>query len=171
MAEGAKSVYAADVSYGQIPQRRGHWLDRLPAMDADIAAMRTALSVSGSKTGNVEGLAALVLAPVARPVIAVRHLEPERFTPGADLPLVLTGAGSLSVQLFYRHVNQGERWRSMAMTASGDDMRAAIAGSYTNSPYPLQYYFVLQQQAQAWMYPGFNASLSNQPYYAVWKRG
>jgi hypothetical protein len=57
------------------------------------------------------------------------------------------------------------------MTREGDDVRAAIAGSYTNSPYPLQYYFVLETVGQAVMHPGFNATLSNQPYFAVWKRG
>ena len=34
MAERARRVYAADVSYGEIPQRRGHWCDRLAAIDA-----------------------------------------------------------------------------------------------------------------------------------------
>ncbi|HSS13822.1 MAG TPA: hypothetical protein VLL04_08010, partial [Rhizomicrobium sp.] len=53
MAEGAKSVYAADISYGRIPQRRGHWLDRLPAMDADIAAMAALLS--GAAEGPLSG--------------------------------------------------------------------------------------------------------------------
>ena len=84
---------------------------------------------------------------------------------------MLNGAGDASARLFYRHVNHGERWRSLAMSQEGDSFRAAIPGAYTNSPYPLQYYFVLQSGAQAALYPGFNASLSNQPYFAVWKRG
>jgi hypothetical protein len=140
-------------------------------MDADIAAMRKALLGAGSRTGNVDGLAALVAAPAPRPATAARHLAPDHFTPGADLPLVLTEVGDVSAQLFYRHVNHGERWRSIAMTQEGDTTRTAIPGSYANSPYPLQYYFVLRNATQVWMYPGFNASLSNQPYYAVWMRG
>jgi hypothetical protein len=35
----------------------------------------------------------------------------------------------------------------------------------------LQYYFALQRGADAaWLYPAFNSTLSNQPYYAVAKR-
>src|SRR5665213_309979 len=34
----AKSVYAADVSYGRPEFRRGNWADRLAAIDADLAA-------------------------------------------------------------------------------------------------------------------------------------
>jgi hypothetical protein len=113
----------------------------------------------------------LVAQPLARPATPIRHIPPDRFTPGADLPLVMSVSGEASAELFYRHVNQGERWRSMPMLEQGDTLRAAITGDYTRSPYPLQYYFVLRNQRQAWMAPGFNASLSSQPYFAVWKRG
>jgi hypothetical protein len=109
--------------------------------------------------------------PPARLMTEAHHVPVERFAPGSDLPVVLSGAGSASAQLFYRHVNHGERWRSLAMSQEGDSFRAAIPAAYTNSPYPLQYYFVLQNGSQAALYPGFNASLSNQPYFAVWKRG
>ncbi len=169
MAERAKSLYAADVSYGSIPQRRGHWADRLAAIDADLAAM-TKL-VGAFAVAAKFGPSTPTTTPAARPVIALRHLPPERFTPGADLPLVMTAGAGITAELFYRHVNHGERWLSMAMSEVGDTMRAAIPGDYTRSPYPLQYYFVLRNQTQAWMYPGFNATLSNQPYFAVWKRG
>ncbi|HEX4635333.1 MAG TPA: hypothetical protein VH189_04075 [Rhizomicrobium sp.] len=168
MSERAKAVYVADISYGSIPQRRGHWSDRLAAMDADLAAM--AQAVGSPHKAALSGPGLLVTKPAVRPVTSVRHVAPDRFSPGGDLPVVMR-AKAEGVELFYRHVNHGERWRSVAMTQSGDDMRASIPGDYTRSPYPLQYYFVLRQGAQAWMYPGFNASLSNQPYYAVWKRG
>ena len=169
MAARAKNVYAADVAYGDIPQRHGHWSDRLAAMDADIVAMRTAVAAQpGGDT--IPALAAIAMPP-PRPVPDVRHTAPDRFTPGADLPLALTAGQGVAADLFYRHVNHGERWRSLGMTEFGDGMRAAIPGDYTNSPYPLQYYFVLRRAGQAWFHPGFNATLSNQPYFAVWKRG
>ena len=170
MADRAKSVYADDVSYGSTPQRRGHWSDRLAAIDADLSAMAKVVGSAASHQGAIGGHGALVTKPAARPVAAVRHLAPEHFTSGGDLPLVMR-AKAEGAELFYRHVNHGERWRSVAMSPSGDDMRAAIPGDYTRSPFPLQYYFVLRNEAQAWMYPGFNATWSNQPYYAVWKRG
>jgi hypothetical protein len=46
---------------------------------------------------------------------------------------------------------------------------ATIPGDYTQSPYPLQYYFELHSKtAGAFLYPGLVLpSLSNQPYYVV----
>src|SRR5207249_3684502 len=38
MAERADAIYSADISYGDIPIRRGHWADRLPEIDRDLAA-------------------------------------------------------------------------------------------------------------------------------------
>jgi hypothetical protein len=164
MAQRARGVYAADVSYGEIPQRRGHWSDRLAAIDSDLAAMKSVIAAEpGSETADPP--------PPQRLVTQAHHIPPERFAPGADLPIVLEGAGDVSARLFYRHVNHGERWLSMAMSQEGDTYRAAIPAAYTSSPYPLQYYFALEKGAQAALYPGFNASLSNQPYFAVWKRG
>jgi hypothetical protein len=170
MSARAGAVYVSDVSYGAIPQRRGHWSDRLAAIDADIAAMAKAVALTKAAITPSGNLSQLVQQPPARPATG-RHLAPEHFTPGGDLPLVLTGAGDAAGQLFYRHVNHGERWQSLAMSQEGDSLRAAIPGDYTRSPYPLQYYFALLRGGQAWMSPGFNASLSNQPYFAVWKRG
>jgi hypothetical protein len=47
---------------------------------------------------------------------------------------------------------------------------APIPASYTASPYPLQYYFEFQRGGQSWSHPGFNANLSNTPYYLVFRR-
>jgi hypothetical protein len=76
-----------------------------------------------------------------------------------------------AVRLYYRHVNQAERWVSADMQSGHEGYRAAIPGDYTQSAYPLQYYFELQRGMDAaWLYPAFNATLSNQPYYAIAKR-
>ena len=130
--------------------------------------MQTAIA---AQPGNDAAVPASIAVPPPRPASDIRHIAPDHFRPGADLPLVLTAGQGVSAQLFYRHVNHGERWRSLAMSQEGDTMRAAIPGAYTDSPYPLQYYVVLQNGSQAWLYPGFNATLSNQPYFAMWKRG
>ena len=170
LAKTAQGVYAADVAYGSIPQRRGNWSDRLAAIDADIATVSAAVAAA---PGGAGGEAALKAAtdPPHRPIVEARHTAPDHFKPGADLPLSLANVGDARATLLYRHVNHAERWQSLAMTREGDDMRAAIPAGYTNSPYPVQYYFVLEQGGQATMYPGLGATLSQQPYYAVWKRG
>ena len=40
IAARAKTVYAGDISYGSSPMRRGHWADRLAAIDADVEALQ-----------------------------------------------------------------------------------------------------------------------------------
>jgi len=56
------------------------------------------------------------------------------------------------------------------MQLTGNGYRAIIPADYTNSQYPLQYYFELKETpAKAWLYPGFSADLTNQPYFVVRK--
>jgi len=72
------------------------------------------------------------------------------------------------VRAYYRHVNQAERYVAVEMEMKDGVYRAAIPGSYTNSPYPLEYYFELRQgTGSAWLYPGFAEELANQPYFVV----
>jgi len=170
MAERARSVYVADISYGRIPKRRGHWSDRLGGIDKDIEAMRAALKSGGTPVVDASRAIARAIAIPRRPQVACSHMAPEQFSPGSPLVLSLTAPGNVSAHLHYRHVNHAERWRSMDMTGSDGRFIAAIPADYTASPFPLQYYFELSRPDEAWLYPAFNATLSNQPYYAVWRR-
>ena len=73
-----------------------------------------------------------------------------------------------SARLYYRHVNQGERWQSLDMQARGGAFSAAVPAEYTNSPFPMQYYFELKAApSRAWLYPGFAPDRANQPYFVV----
>jgi hypothetical protein len=178
MAERAATVYRADVAYGDIPMRRGHWTARLPAIDRDIAAMEASLKreAPASASVNAETLARARNAVTARPQrigISCEHSSPSNFRPGEALALSLKIADaqattkSASIKLFYRHVNHGERWHSMSMEQNGGLFSATVPASYTQSKFPLQYYFELHRADTAWLYPAFNATLSNQPYYVV----
>ena len=175
LAERAKTIYVTDISYGRVPKRRGDWADKLPGIDKDIEAMRATIAAGGTVTGDAARAIARATSVAKRPSVACHHVAPESFRPGAAFPLSLT-MGSLtagqgaSVRLYYRHVNHAERWRSMPMQRAGAEFTAAIPADYTDSPFPLQYYFELSRTDAAWFYPAFNATLSNQPYYAVWKR-
>jgi len=54
------------------------------------------------------------------------------------------------------------------MTQAGSSFTATIDGAYTDSPYPLQYFFEIRMEAgDAWMVPGYAPDLSNQPYYVI----
>src|SRR5665213_1296943 len=57
------------------------------------------------------------------------------------------------------------------MQSGSDGYTASIPGDYTDSPYPLEYYFELRGGSEAaWFHPAFNSTFSNQPYYALDKR-
>ena len=72
------------------------------------------------------------------------------------------------VRLCYRHVNQAERWETAEMAGRGSVYGASIPAAYTDSPYPLQYYFVVRGAgARAWLHPGLGADLTHQPYYVL----
>jgi hypothetical protein len=180
MAKRAGSVYVEDVSYGDVPMRRGNWTDRLAAIDADIAAVQEKIQSAPAPIGSEQEAANAVSAAMgrpSRPSVQCTHAAPESFAPGQPLTLSLQVSGATgnaaptSARLYYRHVNQAERWLSMEMEGSNGGYNAAIPAEYTQSPYPLQYYFSFAHESEsAWQYPAFNAALSNQPYYAVFKR-
>jgi hypothetical protein len=161
LAERAKGVYVADISYGPQPHLRGHWLDRLPAIDADIADMERARQPGGM--ADPDKIAKMLARP-QRPAIAC-HIPPAHFRPGQPLEIALSFAKTEGspVRLFYRHVNQSELWRSAEMHWRDEAYRAAIPGDYTRSPYPLQYYFTPGKN----IYPGFNPNHTGLPYFVV----
>jgi hypothetical protein len=166
----AKSVYAADVSYGRPAFRRGNWADRLAAIDTDLAALEQSFASAPEKTASAADALRRV-ASVPRLTIDAHHTPADSFQPGSDLVLTIsTPATVTDAVLWYRHVNQGERWRSVSMQHSAGLHSATIPGDYTNSLYPLQYYFELRTASAATLHPPFNSTWSNQPYYHIHKR-
>ena len=177
MAERAAKVYVADVSYGDVPMRRGNWNDRLPGIDTDLKAMEEKLQSPPAATGSAGNAEMAINAATGRPQRPsdnCHHKHPHGFHPGQPLSLTVQvpqGAAVASAKLHYRHVNQGERWLSTDMQSGSDGYAGAIPGEYTDSIYPLEYYFELRGgSGSAWLHPAFNSTLSNQPYYAVHKR-
>jgi hypothetical protein len=174
-------VYRSDITYGRTPMRRGHWSDRLAAIDKDIAALTAQVSASPEDAEATPDTRRAILEATGRPVrstVAWAHTPPTAFQPGAALGLAITIPQQAlepiltGVSLRFRHVNQAERWLREEMQANGTVFSAEIPGDYTQSPYALEYYFELRAtDGAAWLAPGFNASLSSQPYYAVMRKG
>ena len=173
LANQAKGSYMSDVTYGGIKNMRGHWLDRLPAIDADIEALQAVQSqaVSGSSVGEPIKQAAIhqVMSPTARPVISCQHHPATTFQAGTAHAVELrTGSAVTGVRLVYRHVNQAEYYVTAEMSGTGGIYRASIPAEYTQSPYSLQYYFELQHTPQlASMFPGLGPDLTGRPYFLV----
>lgn len=171
LANVARGVYQADVTVGELPQLRGHWLDRLPAIDDDIAALEKKLQQAekSSEQPHIRGCIQEVLGRPRRPIVSAQHVPPATFRPGQSLNLELTLEKSLkTVRVYYRHVNQGDRFQALLMQPSGKRFLATIPADYTNSSYELQYYFEIQHApGSASLYPGFAPDLANQPYFVV----
>jgi hypothetical protein len=168
LAERAKGVYLPDVTVGDRPSLRGHWLDRLPAFDDDIGDMAKRLDQAKPAPDRVRQAVAEALGRPRRLSVPCRHTPPAAFHPGQPLELELAAPKLVSVRMYYRHVNQAERFESVEMQARDNRYRAVIPAGYTQSLYPLQYYFELKTAPdQACLFPGFAANLSNQPYFVV----
>jgi hypothetical protein len=173
-------VYRVNVSYGSVPKRSGHWIDRLPGIDTDLAAMKAKLEAGAGREPrlNVASEAIAAASGRAQPGKALcTHVEPKQFAPGQALALILMIAGDhgvqgvKSVRLRYRHVNQAERWNALRANGEEGTYTAAIPEDYTQSDFALEYYFELEDgRGVSWMYPGFNKTLSNQPYFTVYKK-
>src|SRR5262249_26070545 len=102
-----------------------------------------------------------------REALAYRHVPPS-LVPGKPLEIALTFDRPVdSVGLYYRHVNQAERFKSTLIQGRDGRYQATIPGSYTDSPYPLQYYFQVRTAKGTQICPGFSKGLTNQPYVVI----
>lgn len=178
MANQAKGVYMTDITYGGPKHMRGHWLDRLPAIDSDINAMQALLTqapadAAGShQTGGDSLPKAIreVFSPPMRPALSCRHTPAATFTPGITqtIELQTASSGISAVRLKYRHVNQGEYYQAIEMQARGSVYRGDIPSEYTKSDYAIQYFFEIETgPGRATSYPGLGPDLTSQPYYVV----
>ncbi|HVT88001.1 MAG TPA: twin-arginine translocation signal domain-containing protein [Tepidisphaeraceae bacterium] len=170
-----KNIYMQDVSYGSGNFQRGNWSDRLASIDHDIELMSLRGQTPPTPTvkASPETIASIikaVKAPSARPQAAIKHDVPGSFKRGQAIALQIgiTSGEVKEVQLHYRRTHQAQAWQSMAMEGAGTTFSANIPAEYTDSAFPMTYYFELTDSSgRAWIWPGFNPSLSNQPYYLV----
>jgi hypothetical protein len=168
MAERADKIYSTDISYGDIPIRRGNWAGRLPQIDDDVVALEKHFTEKPILQHSAGKAIQQAIKVSPRPTVVVEHTVPDTFRPGSDLYLTIaTPAVVTRSILWYRQVNHGERWLSVPMQKTGNAHSASVPGSYTNSPFPLQYYFEIHTADAATLHPPFNPTFSNQPYYAI----
>jgi hypothetical protein len=178
LADVTARVYARDITYGDGWFQRGHWSDRLAAIDDDIAAMEQAALSAPPAAGPVitpEKIAALVretLGRSQRPVQPLIHVPPASFRRGQPVALEFRPAGGQApikaARILYRHTHQAQSWQAAPMQIQADGYLGAIPGSYTDTPYPLQYYFELSDEAgRAWLFPSLGANLSEPPYFVL----
>ena len=183
LANAAKNIYRDDVTFGPEYFQRGHWLDRLPAIDADVADMEKILARRDASSATkldctlVEKAVHDALAKADRveyPSLAGLHTPPNSFSRGESFSVVAHVARMSKhmmisrLQLRFRRVNQAETWRGIEMEKSGSEYRATIPAEYTNSPFPLQYYFLIKTVSDGvWLHPGIERRWNGQPYFVV----
>jgi hypothetical protein len=172
LANIAKDVYVPDVTVGELPWLRGHWLDRIPAIDADVENMEKILAnANGNQTSNKRSSDAIkeALGNNRRATAATRHSQPGEFSKGQPLKLEFSfDSAPASAMLFYRHVNQAERFQAVNVSINGNKGEAIVPADYTDKSYPIEYYLEIRNaKDNAWLFPGFNANLASQPYYSL----
>jgi hypothetical protein len=171
-AADAAVVYVPDLTFGSEPWLRGHWRDRIPAIDADIAEMERLATDTNAGGGDArqqtQAAVAHILATPLRRDMSAQHIAPARFKRGEQISLsIATSEDTRSARLHFRHVNQAEAWQTADMRLDGGRFTAAIPPAYTDSPFALQYYFTLFQTNSSGLFPGLAIDLANQPYLVV----
>ncbi|SFL22559.1 hypothetical protein SAMN03159341_104112 [Paenibacillus sp. 1_12] len=174
----SKDIYNSDIAFGFTPHVRGHWSDRLQAMEDDLAIMeskasavrKSAVSTEVSEKMNLSSKFLQDKEESDR--VAVSHQSPDKLHKGEALNLQLAGSDApagFKINLHYRHANQGEHYVIVEMDRHADGSFSAIVpATYTDSPYDLIYFFEIHdREGDVWMHPGLNVELSNQPYYLV----
>ena len=108
-----------------------------------------------------------MLAPPQRPALSCHHTPTPEFDPGKPIEVNLSfgKADGHKVDLLYRQADQSQRWRTVEMQARDREYRGVVPADYTQSPYPILYYFEVHSPAGSAIYPGFGPDLSNQPYF------
>jgi len=173
-AEDAKGAYLSDITFGTSPHQRGNWLDRLPAIDDDIAEMQKFLDSAPAAGQNLASVSDLFSYPAhkGRESIPLQHTPPRDFIPGQTIEIAIVTPREmkqgLNVHLYYRHVNQAERYQVNEMRLDGNRFSFTVPADYTNSTYPLQYYFEVRGASDAvWLYPGLQSNLQERPYFVL----
>lgn len=170
--DATRGVYREDITFGYVPYMRGHWEDRLPAIDEDIAAMEQKLRSVGETVTTADAeIASTGDAAAARPELPrVTHDAPALFRKNEAIPIRVTaGSKVASVRLYFRLVHQAQPYTQVEMARIADGAYSAdIPESFTDTAYPIMYFFEMSvEDGTAWLSPGFNDTFSNQPYYVI----
>lgn len=181
-ATEAKPIYRSDVTFGPDYFQRGHWLDRLAAIDADLADMEKVLATHNQPDSSLPPKDKTRIERAIKAALSEDLTPPPAFPIDAHIPLASFQRGQplfikfdhrrnpkpSSITLHFRRVDQGEVWQSMPMNALQDTYRAEIPGAYADSPFPIQYYFELRPRSGApFLFPGLSLRAQPQPYFVV----
>ncbi|SDS30695.1 hypothetical protein [Actinopolymorpha singaporensis] len=179
VAEVTTGAYRPDLTFGDLRSEHGHWADRLPAIEEDLADLERRFGQARTAEAAAEQGPPLLPA-VER--IRFDHTPPPPFARGEEVRIELTPSAAFdgTVVCHYRHLNQGEDFRTVDMSVDtnadrgGDGIGTygtSVGGNYTDSDHALVYYFTVHHPAgDAWILPGLDQTLANQPYHVIRQR-
>jgi hypothetical protein len=165
-------VYVRDLTFGPEARLRGHWVDRLPAIDADLQDMRDRLRDAGRARIDRADAAALVDDAERRPVIHIEHVPPETFEPREPLTLRVAVRGDdvgrvTGMRVRFRRMNQALPFSSCDMRRTEEGYVAELPAAELTGEHPLAYAFEIRAGRTACRHPGLGATLTEQPYVVV----
>ncbi|MFC5449230.1 hypothetical protein [Paenibacillus aestuarii] len=166
-----RGVYKEDITFGVVSYMRGNWAARMTDIDTDLAAME--LLRRGAIPLSTRQAVSQLLEGEAFDRYQLTHTPPAGFDAGTKVRLLAEVRASESdreptVIVHYRHLNQVEAYRQTEAQRTESGFVAEIPDAYTDSPYPILYFFEVRDSHGAACYlPGFNETLSNQPYYLI----
>lgn len=165
----ASGIYGANLAFGDRPSEQGHWSDRLAQVDADIAELARELEEVTRSTNGSDGSAVASQRSTQWRQGGLEHTPAEDFVHGRPFVVQAQAEPGITVELRARHLNQGEGWIAVPMDREGGELSATIPAGYTEARFPIEYFFVLQDEDShdAWLVPGLEESLANQPYHVV----
>ena len=175
-AAAAADVYVDDLTFGPEPWLRGHWRDRLPAIEADLADMEARLRSLDAGPGAPDHAVHRGIEPPPPPRIEVLHDPPDGFEAHAELLIEARVHGPDAdavdaVTLRYRPMNQALVHTSTPMSRSALTFTARVPPDELDGRYPLAYAFVVRTvDGRARRFPGLGEDLSSQPYHVVRRR-
>lgn len=170
IAATSRDVYHDDITYGPQSWLRGSWHDRLPEMRAELLDLEAIRGMGGTEpvAADAATLAAIAALQARRPTVAEPiDIGGGRFTAGEAIKIRIAAKADAAPILHYRHVNQAERWVSVAMDRQDDAFGAEIPADYTASDFHLQYFVSFSRDGEAVLVPGLAENLANEPYVTL----
>lgn len=178
LAADLDRLYVRDLAFGEVPEGRGAWSDRLPAMREELAQLQAELAELAPEAGNgpTPGLPEVLerrLVPLTGELTAVLSSS----SPGG-LEVCLELAPSDSAKevaqatLCYRSVNQFATYEHCVMERTGPwRFRGVIPPEVLAKPYAVQYFCELAaSDGRAARLPGLGPSLVEVPYRCYERR-
>ncbi|MBS7701599.1 MULTISPECIES: hypothetical protein [unclassified Chelatococcus] len=159
----SKETYVDDLIFGAALTMRGNWASREEKIRRHVEELEAFTRDGGY------GEALMPPARDFRRAAKVVH-RPITFMRGRDLVVEIGFDGEVSVDeviLRYRHVNQSETHRSVAMTRASSNWIATIPAAFTDTAFPIQYYVVASAGGRQWPLPGLGVGLDQRPYFVA----